>query len=96
MKAKLLTQKEVIAGKNLKVIGIDKKDPLEIADSIDKLVASSTFTPNQVLILLGEEPSDDPKMDEYKITKNYQDVMDNKGNDEKSKDSEESLEGGDK
>lgn len=96
LKAKLLTQKEVIAGKNLKVIGIDKKDPLEIADSIDKLVASSTFTPNQVLILLGEEPSDDPKMDEYKITKNYQDVMDNKGNDEKSKGSEESLEGGDK
>lgn len=89
LKAKLLTQKEVIKGKNLKVIGIDKKDPLEMAESIDKLVASSTFTPNQVLVLLGEEPSDDPKMDEYFVTKNYTKANENVAN-------EESLEGGDK
>ena len=30
-----------------------------MAEAIDKLVSSSTFTPNQVLILLGEDPSDD-------------------------------------
>lgn len=42
-----------------------------MAEAIDKLVSSSTFTPNQVLILLGEEPSDDPEMDKYYITKNY-------------------------
>ncbi|MFQ3853705.1 phage portal protein [Staphylococcus parequorum] len=89
LKAKLLTQKEVIKGKNLKVIGIDKKDPLEMAEAIDKLVASSTFTPNQVLVLLGEEPSDDPKMDEYFVTKNY-----TKAN--KKEVNEEPLEGGDK
>lgn len=89
LKAKLLTQKEVIKGKNLKVIGIDKKDPLEMAEAIDKLVASSTFTPNQVLVLLGEEPSDDPKMDEYFVTKNYTKANENVAN-------EEPLEGGDK
>lgn len=89
LKAKLLTQKEVIKGKNLKVIGIDKKDPLEMAEAIDKLVASSTFTPNQVLVLLGEEPSDDPKMDEYFVTKNYTKANENVVN-------EEPLEGGDK
>ncbi|WP_336831206.1 phage portal protein [Staphylococcus saprophyticus] len=94
LKAKLLTQKEVIKGKNLKVIGIDKKDPLEMAEAIDKLVASSTFTPNQVLVLLGEEPSDDPKMDEYFVTKNY--TKNDNGVSEGSKDEDESLEGGDK
>lgn len=94
LKAKLLTQKEVIKGKNLKVIGIDKKDPLEMAEAIDKLVASSTFTPNQVLVLLGEEPSDDPKMDEYFVTKNY--TKNDNGVGEGSKDEDETLEGGDK
>lgn len=94
LKAKLLTQKEVIKGKNLKVIGIDKKDPLEMAEAIDKLVASSTFTPNQVLVLLGEEPSDDPKMDEYFVTKNY--TKNDNGVSEGSKDEDETLEGGDK
>lgn len=94
LKAKLLTQKEVIKGKNLKVIGIDKKDPLEMAEAIDKLVASSTFTPNQVLILLGEEPSDDPKMDEYFVTKNY--TKNEKGVEESNKSKEAPLEGGDK
>lgn len=89
LKAKLLTQKEIIKGKNLKVIGIDKKDPLEMAEAIDKLVASSTFTPNQVLVLLGEEPSDDPKMDEYFVTKNYTKANENVVN-------EGPLEGGDK
>ncbi|MEB7998915.1 phage portal protein [Staphylococcus saprophyticus] len=90
LKAKLLTQKEVIKGKNLKVIGIDKKDPLEMAEAIDKLVASSTFTPNQVLVLLGEEPSDDPKMDEYFVTKNY--TKNEKGVDESNNSDEEPLE----
>lgn len=89
LKAKLLTQKEIIKGKNLKVIGIDKKDPLEMAEAIDKLVASSTFTPNQVLVLLGEEPSDDPKMDEYFVTKNYTKANENVVN-------EGPIEGGDK
>lgn len=71
LNAKLLKQNEVIKGKRIKVIGIDKKDPLEMAESIDKLVSSSTFTPNQVLVMLGEEPSDDPQMDQYFVTKNY-------------------------
>lgn len=94
LKAKLLTQKEVIAGKNLKVIGIDKKDPLEMAEAIDKLVASSTFTPNQVLVLLGEEPSDDPKMNEYFVTKNY--TKNDNNSDAESNKEDETLEGGDK
>lgn len=72
LNAKLYTQEEYQAGKRIKSISIDKKDPLELAESIDKLISSSAFTPNQVLILLGEEPSDKPEMDEYYVTKNYE------------------------
>lgn len=72
LNAKLYTQEEYQKGKKIKSISIDKKDPLELAESIDKLIASSAFTPNQVLILLGEEPSDKPEMDEYYVTKNYE------------------------
>lgn len=90
LNAKLFTEADILEGIGIKIIGIDKKNPLELADSIDKLVSSSTFTPNQVLILLGEEPSNDPKMDEYKITKNLTTARE-KGNDTQEK----SLEGGD-
>lgn len=71
LNAKLFKEKEILEGKSIKVVGVNKKDPLERADAIDKLVSSSTFTPNQVLIMLGEEPSDDPQMNKYFVTKNY-------------------------
>ncbi|PCF83003.1 phage portal protein [Staphylococcus delphini] len=69
--AKLINKEDLLNGKCIKAISIDKRDPLEMAEAIDKLVSSSTFTPNQVLIMLGEDPSDDPEMDKYYITKNY-------------------------
>lgn len=90
LNAKLFTEADILKGIGIKIIGIDKKNPLELADSIDKLVSSSTFTPNQVLILLGEEPSDDPKMDEYKITKNLTTAREKEIDNQ-----EEPLEGGD-
>ncbi|MBT2850042.1 phage portal protein [Staphylococcus coagulans] len=84
LNAKLIAKDELLNGKRIKAISIDKKDPLEMAEAIDKLVSSSTFTPNQVLILLGEDPSDDPNMDKYFITKNY------------TKSNESTVKGGDK
>jgi len=89
LKAKLLKQSDVIKGWDLRVIGIDKKNPLELADSIDKLVSSSTFTPNEVLILLGEETSDDPEMDKHLVTKNYQKAH------EQDNEDDDSFKGGD-
>ncbi|MDU9335171.1 phage portal protein [Staphylococcus coagulans] len=84
LNAKLIAKEDLLNGKRIKAISIDKKDPLEMAEAIDKLVSSSTFTPNQVLILLGEDPSDDPNMDKYFITKNY------------TKSNESTVKGGDK
>ena len=71
LNAKLFTESDVINGKSIKVVGIDKKDPLEHAESVDKLVSSGTFTRNHVRVMFGEEPSEDPDMDEYLLTKNY-------------------------
>ncbi|CFO27702.1 putative phage portal protein [Staphylococcus aureus] len=61
----------MINGKFIKVVGIDKKDPLEHAESVDKLVSSGTFTRNHVRVMFGEEPSSDTELDDYVITKNY-------------------------
>ncbi|MEH7919840.1 phage portal protein [Staphylococcus pseudintermedius] len=57
---------------HIKVVGIDKRDPLKLSEAIDKLVASGTFTRNQVRIMTGEEPADDPELDKFIITKNLQ------------------------
>lgn len=71
LNAKLFTESDVINGRYIKVVGIDKKDPLEHAESVDKLVSSGTFTRNHVRVMFGEEPSNDTELDDYVITKNY-------------------------
>lgn len=58
--------------KHIKVVGIDKRDPLQMSEAIDKLVSSGTFTRNQVRIMTGEEPANDPELDKFIITKNLQ------------------------
>lgn len=67
--------------KHIKVVGIDKRDPLELAEAIDKLRASGNYNGNQIRIMLGDEPVDDPKLDEYVMTKNYSSVQGGEQND---------------
>lgn len=86
LNAKLFKEKEFLSGKRLKVVGIDKVNPLEMAESIEKLVSSGVFNRNQIRIMLGEEPVDNAEMDIYYITKNYE-----RANNEK-----EVLKGGEK
>lgn len=74
LKAKILTKEEVLAGHTIQVGGIKEKDPLEVAQAIDKIVASGTYSRNEVREMLGDERSDNPALDEYLITKNYQSV----------------------
>lgn len=82
LNAKLFTESDVISGKSIKVVGIDKKDPLEHAESVDKLVSSGTFTRNHVRVMFGEEPSNDVELDKYLVTKNYTDTSKGGENDE--------------
>lgn len=93
LNAKLITQSMYLKDTRIEIVGVNKKDPLQYAEAIDKLVSSGSFTRNEVRIMLGEEPSDNPELDEYLITKNYEKA--NSGeNDEKEKD-ENTLKGGD-
>lgn len=72
LNAKLFTQNEYLKGSRIEIVGVNKKSPLEHSEAIDKLVSSGSFTRNEVRIMLGEEPSDNPELDEYLITKNYE------------------------
>lgn len=82
LNAKLFTESDVIKGRYIKVVGIDKKDPLEHAESVDKLVSSGTFTRNHVRVMFGEEPSDDAELDNYLVTKNYTESLEGGDTDE--------------
>lgn len=74
LNAKLITKDDYIAGKKIDVKGIREKSIIENAEAVDKLVASGTFTRNEVRVFFGEERADDPELDKYVITKNYQTV----------------------
>lgn len=70
LNAKLFTFSEFLAGEHIKII--HKKDIIENAEAVDKLVASGSFNRNEVRELLGAERVDNPELDKYLITKNYQ------------------------
>jgi HK97 family phage portal protein len=70
MNAKLFTPDEFLKGHQIKIIS--KGSPLESAESTDKLIASGAFTQNEVREMYGYERGDDPQLDRYILTKNYQ------------------------
>lgn len=74
--AKLIEESDYKNGLELRVYGISERDPIEMATSADKMVASGTWNRNEVREKFGDERVDDPRMDEYVITKNYQ-TLDN-------------------
>lgn len=71
LNAKIIDKKAYQKGMKITVQGIRHKDTLELAVSIDKLVASGVFTRNEVREISGYERVDNPELDEYLITKNY-------------------------
>jgi HK97 family phage portal protein len=72
LNAKILTKNEYLEGSRIEVKGLMEKDIIEHAEAVDKLVASGAFTRNEVRELFGAERSDNPALDEFVITKNYQ------------------------
>lgn len=74
LNAKLFDPREFLKGSYIDVVGIDRPDVFDLANSIDKLIGSGVFSQNDVRRKLGEEPIDDPVMDLYHITKNFQEV----------------------
>ena len=74
LNAKWFSEKGYKEGKRIKAISIDAYDPIQKAEAIDKLIASSVFTVNQVLDMFGYPPSEDEDADKRVITKNLQSV----------------------
>lgn len=72
LNAKLIEKQDYLNGEKIEMRGVAEKDPLEVADAVDKLVASGAFNRNEVREMLGRERSDNPELDNFVITKNYQ------------------------
>lgn len=71
---KFFDKEKIIKGEGIFFQPMSTESIFERAESIDKLVASGAFTRNQIRVKLGEEKADDPELDKYLITKNYQSV----------------------
>ena len=72
LNAKLIEKEDYLKGERIKVQGISELNPLELAAAVDKLISSMAYTPNEVRVKLGDEPSLDPRLDKHYITKNYE------------------------
>lgn len=70
--AKFIEKVDYLKGNRIDVHTVSYESIFDLATSIDKLVASGTYTRNQIRVKLGDEPADNPALDEYLITKNYQ------------------------
>lgn len=71
LNAKLFSERGYKEGKRIEAITIGAKTPLEKAEAIDKLVASGSFTPNEVRALFNYAHIEDEEMDKVMVTKNY-------------------------
>jgi len=72
LNAKLIDKKDYLNGERIKVQGIAELNALEVADAVDKLRASGVYNGNQIRVKLGDEPVDNPLLEEYVMTKNYE------------------------
>ncbi|MBO1513254.1 phage portal protein [Metabacillus bambusae] len=72
LNAKLLTKKEYLSGSKIEAKFVAYSSIFDIAESFDKLVASGGFSRNELRKEAGHEEADDPELDKFVITKNYQ------------------------
>lgn len=81
LNAKLIDKQDYINGLKIEVYGVAEMNPLEVANAIDKLRASGSFNGNEVRKMVGYEPVDNPALEEYVLTKNYQSAQLTEGGD---------------
>ncbi|MFC4387513.1 phage portal protein [Gracilibacillus marinus] len=72
LNAKLIDKNDYLKGDRIEVRGVTEKSAIDNANNADKMVASGAWSRNDVREKFGDERVDDPRMDEYVITKNYQ------------------------
>ncbi|MGE6380001.1 phage portal protein [Peribacillus muralis] len=84
LNGKMIDKKEYLAGMKMETKRVSYSNMFDVATAVDKLRASGTFNGNELREALGEERvENDPMLDKYVITKNYQE-------------SSEALKGGEK
>lgn len=81
--AKLIDQDDYVDGQRIKMHGVAELSPLELATSVDKLISSMAYTPNEVRKMLGDEPSTDERLNKHYFTKNYQELGSDEGGENK-------------
>ncbi|KMY52275.1 phage portal protein [Peribacillus loiseleuriae] len=81
--AKFIDKSVYLKGKRMDIRRISYSNIFDVATAVDKLRSSGIFNGNELREKLGEERADDPMLDKFVITKNYQE-------------SSEALKGGEK
>lgn len=76
LNAKFFTPRQHLNGRKVKIVGINKMDPLKNADAADKLIASGTYSKNDVREMFGDARVDSEEMDKHVMTKNYEETDD--------------------
>ncbi|MGD6873011.1 phage portal protein [Sutcliffiella horikoshii] len=79
LNAKLFTKKEYLDGSRIEAKFTPYSSIFDIAQSFDKLVASGGFTRNELRVEVGYDKSDNPVLDEFVLTKNYQAATETEG-----------------
>ena len=82
LNAKLIERQDYEKGLEIKVYGVSERNPIEMADAADKMVASGAWSRNEVREKFGDERVDDPELDEYVLTKNYEKISSKGGENE--------------
>ena len=77
--AKFLGKEEYLGGKKIEAKAVSYHSLLELAEAIDKAVASGAFTGNEIRVEVGWDASDDPNLDKHYITKNYTEMSNSGG-----------------
>lgn len=74
LNGQLFTKNEFLEGQRVDIRRVTYSNMFDVATAVDKLRASGVANGNELRDALGLEQSDDPLMEKYFITKNYQET----------------------
>lgn len=81
--AKFIDKKDFLAGKRMDIRRVSYSNMFDVASAVDKLRSSGVANGHELRDALGLERVDDPMLDKYVITKNYQETSELEGGDKK-------------
>ncbi|WP_202822902.1 phage portal protein [Bacillus cereus] len=84
---KFFEKEEYLKGQRIQVKAVSYQSIFDLAEKIDKLIASGVFKGNEIRVEVDYEISDDPNLNKHYITKNYAEMNTEEGG-EKQNDGE--------